>query len=275
MEANCSARKIIALTTDFGLQDPYVAEMKAVILGLCYDAIIVDITHSIEKFNIRMGAYMLASTEPYFPKGTIHVAVIDPGVGTARRSLLVQTQDASFIGPDNGVLMLAAEKQGIMEIREITNPEFMLPHVSNTFHGRDVFASVAAHLANGVSTSEFGPEIHDAIKPDFIKVIFRKNSLIGEVLHVDSFGNIITNVTDQDLNHLRIGNSLRTEVADCKMNLKIGRTYAESKRGEALILVGSQGYLEIAINQGNAAEKFDAKQGDKVLLSAELPSPSI
>lgn len=269
------ARKIFALTTDFGLQDPYVAEMKAVILGLCYDAVIVDVTHSIEKFNIRMGAYMLASAEPYFPKDTIHVVVVDPGVGTARRSLLVQTQDASFIGPDNGVLMLAAEKQGITSIHEITNPEFMLPHVSSTFHGRDIFASIAAHLAIGIQPSEFGPELHNVIKPDFAKVTFHKNSLIGEVLHVDSFGNIITNITEQDLKHLHTETSFNIEVVDCRMNLRIGKTYAENKRGEALLLIGSQGFVEIAVNQGNAAEKFNAKPGDKILLSTELSSPFV
>lgn len=268
-------RKLFALTTDFGLRDPYVAEMKAVILGLCYDSVIVDITHSIEKFNIRMGAYMLASAEPYFPKDTIHIVVVDPGVGTARRSLLIQTEDASFIGPDNGVLMLAAKKQGITSIHEIANSEFMLPHVSNTFHGRDIFASAAAHLANGIPASEFGPQIHDLIEPDFAKVTFRKDSLAGEVLHVDNFGNIITNFTEQDLKHLQTENSLKVEVADCRMNLKICRTYAENKRGEALLLMGSQGYVEIAVNQGNAAEKFNAKPGDKILLSTELSSPSV
>src|SRR5512139_642490 len=144
MGAEQLPRKIVTLTTDFGLRDPYVAEMKAVVLGICPTATIVDVTHEIEKFNVRAGAYILASVAPYFPKGTIHVAVVDPEVGTRRQPLLVQTKHAFFIGPDNGLLLLASEKEGIVETRIITNRGLMLPKVSNTFHGRDVFAPAAA-----------------------------------------------------------------------------------------------------------------------------------
>jgi len=264
------ATRIITLTTDFGLRDPYVAEMKAVILGICSGAVIVDITHEIEKFNIRMGAYVLASAAPYFPKGTIHVAVVDPGVGTQRRSLLLQTQQGFFIGPDNGVLILAAEKQGITSIHEIKNPKLRLPHVSNTFHGRDVFAPAAAHLANGVSPADFGPEIHEIVKPEFAKVAFSKGALTGEVLHVDGFGNIITNISEEELAHFRIEDSINVEVANCKTKLKLDRTYAETKPKQALALIGSQGYVEIAVNKGNAAEKFQAKPGDKITITLTI-----
>src|SRR5512139_46353 len=129
-------RRIISLTTDFGSRDPYVGEMKAVILGICSDATIIDITHEIEKFNTRMAAYVLASATPYFPPGTIHVAVIDPSVGTKRRPIVVQTRKSYFVGPDNGVLDLATEKQGINSVHEITNPKVTLQNVSSTFHGR-------------------------------------------------------------------------------------------------------------------------------------------
>ena len=260
------AKKIITLTTDFGLRDPYVAEMKAVILGICPEAVIVDVTHEVAKFDVRTGAYMLASAAPYFPKGTIHVAVVDPGVGTKRRPLLIQTGQGFFVGPDNGILMLAAEKQGIMSVREITNPKLMLPHVSSTFHGRDVFAPAAAHLAKGVSPAALGEEIKKPTKPDFVKVAFSKGALVGEVLHVDGFGNIITNTTEQELTRFKTRDSVAVEVADCRMKMKLGRTYADSKPGEAIALIGSQGYVEIAVNQGNAAEKFQAKPGDRVRL---------
>jgi S-adenosylmethionine hydrolase len=186
--------RIITLTTDFGLKDPYAAEMKAAILSLCPNAAIVDITHQIEKFNTRIGVYVLASAAPYFPEGTIHVAVVDPGVGTRRRPILIQTQRGFFVGPDNGLLISAAEHQGIKRIHEITNPRLMLPKVSSTFHGRDVFAPAAAHLANGVHPTEFGREIREIARPEFTKVTRRKDMLIGEVLHVDNFGNIITNI---------------------------------------------------------------------------------
>ena len=172
--------KIVTLTTDFGLRDPYVAEMKAVILSICPEAAIVDVSHDVGKFDVRTGAYMLASAAPYFPKGTIHVAVVDPGVGTARRCLIVETKQSFFVGPDNGVLVLAGDKQGIVSIREITNPKLMLPNVSSTFHGRDIFAPAAAHLANRVAPADFGAEVRDMVKPEFARVETDKGKLVGE-----------------------------------------------------------------------------------------------
>jgi hypothetical protein len=258
---------MITLTTDFGLRDPYAAEMKAVILGICPAAVIVDITHEIAKFNVRMGAYVLASAAPYFPKGTIHVAVVDPGVGTRRRSILVQTKKSFFIGPDNGLLVLAAENQGVKRIYEITNPKFMLSKVSSTFHGRDVFAPAAAHLASGVNPAEFGPEIREAAKPEFAKVTRRKNLLVGEVLHVDDFGNIITNINETEITCIRVKDAVNVELPDHTLKLKFCGAYADAKPQEPLALIGSQGYLEIALNQGDAAAKFNTKAGDKVTVS--------
>jgi S-adenosylmethionine hydrolase len=259
--------KIISLTTDFGLKDPYAVEMKAAILGVCPNAAIVDITHEIEKFNIRMGAYVLASAAPYFSKGTIHVAVVDPGVGTRRRPILIQTQRGFFIGPDNGLLILAAENQGISRIHEITNPRLMLPRVSNTFHGRDIFAPAAAHLANGVHPAEFGSEISDAVKPDFTKVTLRKDVLVGEVLHVDNFGNIITNIGEKEIARIRMKDVVNVELPNQKLRLKLCKAYGEAKTQEPLALIGSHNYLEMAINQGNAAEKFKVSPGDKIKIS--------
>jgi S-adenosylmethionine hydrolase len=259
--------KIITLTTDFGLKDPYAAEMKAAILGICPNAAIVDITHEIEKFNIRMGAYVLASAVPYFPKGTIHVAVVDPGVGTQRRPILIQTQQGFFIGPDNGLLILAAEHQGITGTRKITNPRLMLPRVSSTFHGRDVFAPAAAHLANGVQPTEFGSEIRDAVKPEFTKITLRKDMLVGEVLHVDNFGNIITNIGEKETARIRMKDVVNVELPNQKLKLKLCKAYGEAKPQEPLALIGSHNYLEIAINQGNAAAEFATKSGDKIKVS--------
>jgi len=259
--------KIITLTTDFGLKDPYVAEMKAAILGISPNAVIVDITHEIEKFNIRTGAYVLASAVPYFPTGTIHVAVVDPGVGTRRRPMLIQTQQGFFIGPDNGLLILAAETQDITSIHEITNPRFMLPRVSSTFHGRDVFAPAAAHLANGVPPTDFGPEIRNAVKPDFTKVMLRKGVMIGEVLHVDNFGNVITNIDEREIASIRTKDMVNVELPNRKLKLKLCKAYGEAKLKEPLALIGSHNYLEVAINQGNAAAKFKIKLGDKIKLS--------
>jgi S-adenosylmethionine hydrolase len=257
---------IITLTTDFGLKDPYVAEMKAVILSICPNAQIVDITHQIEKFNIRVGSYTLACATPYFPKGTIHVAVIDPSVGTKRRPLLIETEKDFFIGPDNGVLALAAKAQEIRHVYEISNRNFMLPKVSNTFHGRDIFAPAAAHIANGVPPSELGPEVEDIVVSEFAKLVKKKNAVVGEVLHVDSFGNIITNFEEKELKLMGISDTVNVKLKNRLLKLKLCKAYAETPPKQPLATIGSHNFLEIAINQGNAAEKFKAKTGDKITL---------
>ena len=260
--------KIITLTTDFGLKDPYVAEMKAAIVGICPDAQIVDITHEVKKFDVRMGAFMLACSAPYFPKGTIHVAVVDPGVGAQRRPIIIVTSQGIFVGPDNGVLVLAALKQEIIGAREITNPKLMLPEVSNTFHGRDLFAPAAAKLAEGVPPNSFGPEIGEAVKPDFAKSTFDNGVAMGEVLYVDGFGNVITNIDAKHLSRLHSKGMINVWLPKSERKLRLGKAYAEVDLKEAMVLVGSQGYVEIAVNQGSAARKFKAKPGDKVMLSA-------
>ena len=257
---------MITLTSDFGLKDPYAAEMKGLILTINPQATIIDVTHCVEKFDIRMGAFVLASAAPYFPKDTIHLAVIDPDVGTERRAILIQTKRAFFVGPDNGVLMLAAQNQGIEHLYEISNPKFMLPKVSSTFHGRDVFAPAAAHLDKGIKPSEFGPEITEAATPKFASVERRNSSLIGEVWHIDDFGNIITNISQKDLLQNRVVN---VKLPGVLQNISFGKTYAQAKPHEPLALIGSHGFLEIALNQGNAAEKFHAKAGDKIEVSPE------
>ena len=257
---------MITLTSDFGLKDPYVAEMKGVILTINPQATIIDVTHSVEKFNVRMGAFMLASAAPYFPEGTIHLAVIDPDVGMERRAILIQTTRGFFVGPDNGILMLAAQNQGIEHLYEISNAKFMLLKVSSTFHGRDVFAPGAAHLDKGIKPSEFGPEITEVATPKFVSVERRNSSLIGEVWHIDDFGNIITNISQKDLPQNRV---IKVILPSVLQNISFGKTYAQAKPHEPLALIGSHGFLEIALNQGNAAEKFHAKVGDKIEVSTE------
>ena len=257
---------IITLTPDFGLKDPYVAEIKAVVLDVCKAATIVDVSHEIEKFNIRMGAYVLASASPYFPKGTIHIAVVDPGVGTKRKPILIQTKHACFVGPDNGMLTLAARNQGIEHVYEITNQNLMLPKISGTFHGRDVFAPAAAHLANGTPPTDFGPQTHKIVTPDFTRVIKKKNMLIGEVLYIDSFGNIITNIDQKQLESIEIKKTVSVKLGKTRLNLKLCRSYAEARAQKSLAIIGSQNFLEIVINQGNASKAFNANVGEKVVL---------
>ncbi len=254
------------MTSDFGLTDPYVAEMKGVILGIAPKTKLVDITHNIIKFNMRMGAFTLASASPYFPKGTIHLAVVDPGVGTKRRPILVQTKIAFFVGPDNGLLMLAAESQGIEHTYQLTNPKFMLPKVSSTFHGRDIFAPATAYLEKGVEPADFGPEISDTIKPEFSLVKRKNGSFIAEVLHVDTFGNIITNIKEQDIfeSHIK---AVMVQWSNSHLKLSFAKTYAEREPQEPVALIGSHGFMEIALNQGSAAERFRLREGDKIVMT--------
>lgn len=258
--------KIISLLSDFGLKDPYVAEMKAVILSICPEVRIVDISHEIEKFNIRMGAFVLASAAPYFPKGTIHVAVVDPGVGTKRRPILVLTKRAFYVGPDNGLLMLSAQRQGISHVYHVTNKQFRLSRISRTFHGRDIFAPTAAHLAKGHAPSESGPEINDYVVPKFAKPSLSKNVLLGEVLHIDDFGNVITNVSMKELEKIGIkeGDMLHVKLKEDVITFKLCIAYAEVKAKQPLAIIGSHGFLEISVNQGNAAKRFKVELGETV-----------
>lgn len=257
---------IVTLTTDFGHKDSYVAEMKAVIMSISRGATIVDVSHEIEKFDIRMGAYVLVCAASYFPMGTIHVAVVDPGVGTSRRALLVQTDRGFFVGPDNGVLALALRDQKIMCIRGITNRKLMMPRISSTFHGRDLFAPAAAHLANGVSPTEFGPEIGGFAMPDFAGPVNRRGGLVGEVLHVDSFGNVITNFRQTDLERLRIEFLVTVRFGKAARSVRICEAYGEAKPRELVAIVGSHGFLEFSVNLGDAARRFGTKAGDGVVL---------
>jgi len=260
---------IITLLSDFGLKDPYVAEMKAVILSIHPQARIVDITHEIEKFNTCLGAFVLASVTPYFPAGTIHVAVVDPGVGTKRRPIIVETKRSYYVGPDNGLLMLAAQKEGVGHVYHANNPQYMLPKVSRTFHGRDIFAPVAAHLARGSPPSEFGPEIQDYVFPKFAKPRVRKGELLGEVLHIDDFGNIVSNISAEDLEKMGIreGCSLRVKLDGDTLTLKLCSAYGEVPAETALAIIGSGDFLEISINQGSASRTFKVKNGDPVCVS--------
>jgi S-adenosylmethionine hydrolase len=260
---------LVTLLSDFGLKDPYVAEMKAVILSVIPEAQIVDITHEIEKFNVRMGAFVLASAAPHFPPNTVHVAVVDPGVGTERRPIIVETKRGFYVGPDNGLLMLAAQKEELINVHHITNPKYMLSNVSRTFHGRDIFAPVAAHLASGMKPSESGLTIQDYVFPEFVKPKARKREVVGEVIYIDGFGNVISNVSEVDLERggFREGGQLFVVLGGKSLTLKFCSAYGEVPRGMALVLVGSSGFLEVAVNQGSAFRMLGAKVGDSFCVS--------
>jgi hypothetical protein len=235
---------ILTLTTDFGLSDHYVGSMKGVILGICPSARIVDISHLVTPYAIAEGAFLIAESYSAFPRGTVHVVVVDPGVGSARRPILVKAAGQYFIAPDNGVLgmIFAREKH---KVRVISNQRYFRHPVSKTFHGRDIFAPVAAHLASGVAPSKIGPVIADYVRPPFEKP--------GMILKIDRFGNVITNFRVDAAAQLTIG---KTKVS------RMVRNYTEARPGELVMIVGSSGYLEVSINQGSAAEKLGCHSGD-------------
>ncbi|MBS7640745.1 MAG: S-adenosyl-l-methionine hydroxide adenosyltransferase family protein [Candidatus Bathyarchaeia archaeon] len=258
--------KIITLTTDFGLRDSYVAEMKAVILSICPEAFIVDISHEVRKFDIRMGAFLLLRAARFFPEGTIHVAVIDPGVGAERRPIIVETERFFYVGPDNGVLIPSAQKDGIKHIYVIKNEKYMLKEVSRTFHGRDVFSPAAAYLAIGVPPSEFGPEIFDPVAPSFTKPVFSDDFIEGEIIYVDDFGNLVTNIEYGDLRLIDVedGDYLAVKIGRRELMLKLCKAYGEVQVGTPLAIIGSCNLLEISVNQGDASAYFGANVGEKI-----------
>ena len=257
------------MTTDFGLKDHYTAEMKGVILRICPTAKIVDITHQIEKFNIKMGAYTLASASPYFPKNTIHLVVVDPGVGTERRPIIIQTKHSFYVGPDNGVLTLAAINQGIEHIYEVANHSFMLRKISSTFHGRDIFAPVAAHLSRGADPLEMGPGITDPVPLEVPSPQQRGDIMTGQVMRVDHFGNLITNIQRKELELFL--ESRRPVIRAGKLAVEgMSKSYGEALSGEALALIGSSDYLEIAVNLGRACDVTGMNTGGIVGMEIEV-----
>lgn len=268
---------IITLTTDFGLADPYVAAMKGVILSLNPAVTIVDITHEVRPQQVAQGAFLLSQALPYFPPGTVHVAVVDPGVGTARRALAVATPEALLVGPDNGVLSAALPEETRRRAGATTGPgvvtlpggyravaptrrRYMRQPVSATFHGRDIFAPAAAHLSLGVGLEALGPAVKKVLALPPFRARRRADGVLeGRVLHVDRFGNLITDVRTDDLPTQRV------EVRIGGQRIEgLARTYEEVSGAKAL--VGSTGYLEVACRGGSAAYWLGADIGDAVLV---------
>jgi S-adenosylmethionine hydrolase len=256
-------RPILTLTTDFGLSDHYVGVIKGVILSICPRAQLVDISHQASPFAIEEGAYLVAQAYAYFPKKTVHVVVVDPGVGSARRPILMEAAGQYFVAPDNGVLgmVYAREKH---KVRVISNQRYFRQPVSRTFHGRDIFAPVAAHLAAGVAPARMGKSIADYVRPPFEKPRQTgPRTWLGRVLKIDHFGNAITNFHADEfpgLEQLTIG----------RARIRVFRqSYAESQPGELFAIVGSSGYLEVSVNQASAAEKLGCGAGAEVELAVQ------
>lgn len=256
--------KLMTFLSDFGYKSSYVAQMKG-IASTITDASLIDITHNITPHNIREGAFVLKTAASFFPTGTVHVAVVDPGVGTGRRGIVITTNTQIFVGPDNGLLIPAARALGNFSVYEIQNPQLMLNRVSNTFHGRDVFTPVAAHILNGVYFDEIGSKITDYVDLNFGTFEINTQSATGQVIYIDDFGNIITNI---DGNRLKIlldyGKKMMAFIGSNKKEILFVKSYDYVKKDEFLAMVGSSNLLEVSINQGNAAEKLKIKPGDQI-----------
>jgi len=253
---------IITLTTDFGYQDAFVGVMKGVIAGINPQARVIDITHGIPSQDILAGALILRHSVKYFPPGTIHVAVVDPGVGNARRALLIEHAGNYFIGPDNGVLSLAVQNIESARIVQLSNPTYHLQPTSTTFHGRDIFAPAAAHLSLGVIPTAFGRTLDDLVRLAVPEVARHGQGMHGEIVYIDSFGNLFTNIREHDLTGLPVA-ILDFVVGSVRIR-GLSQNYAPAKKGEFVAVLNSWGMLEIAVYKDNAQQRTGAKIGDKV-----------
>jgi len=259
-------RPTITLITDFGLNDHFVGAMKGVILNIAPDAQIVDITHAVQPYDILDGALALAETYNYFPPRTVHLVVVDPGVGTARRPIIASSDRHNFVAPDNGVLSLMYAKEERLHVRHVSSDHYFQQPISNTFHGRDIFAPVAAYLAKGVDHEKFGPEIADYVRFNAPKPkLVDAKTLRGVVLKVDRFGNLITNFTAKDVPALFEGKASELKISVGKREITALYTnYAQGGPGEVFAILGSMGYLEISSNRGAANQLTSAAKGSEV-----------
>jgi len=251
---------VITLTSDFGTCDWFVGTMKGVILGINARARITDLTHEITPGDVTAAAFALASACRFFPQGTIHLAVVDPGVGGPRRAIAIKTSRFVYIGPDNGVLSLAVAPEDVRTVRLLENPRLFRSEVSRTFHGRDIFAPVAAHLSKGLGFRKLGPRAASYVQLGWPKAYVNGNELVGEVVHIDHFGNAITNIPE----HLLLRTTGLGVFVKKKHLCDFQECYSAVPAGAPVAVVGSSGCLEIAVNQGSAAQVLKLKRGDEI-----------
>jgi S-adenosylmethionine hydrolase len=251
---------LVTITTDFGSKEAYVGMMKGAIYCANPHARIVDITHDVAPHDIIGAAFTLARAYEYFPEGTVHVAVIDPEVGGKRLNIVVRTSRFFFVGPNNGIFALALSRERDVEIREIVNPPFVRPRVSSTFHGRDVYGPCAGQISGGSAFEAVGPAVEQLVRLDYPKTRQDGDTLVGEIVSVDSFGNLITNISEHTLKSFAGRRKIEIYFANERFN-EIRDHYSEVPKKTPLILYSSSGYLEISMNEGNAARYFMLSTG--------------
>ncbi len=261
-----SRSSIITLLTDFGMRDGYVGMMKGVIANINPEVKVIDISHEVPPQDVMEASYLLDTSYKYFPKGTVHLAVVDPGVGTRRRAICLRAGGCYFIAPDNGLLTLILQRERAEKIVEITNKKYFLMKVSDTFHGRDIFAPVAAHLSKGVRMEELGRRIQRIKRVALPKAILSSEGMRGEVVHVDRFGNLVTNIDreifKQFVDNLS-GKGFKIRVGNKSIS-KVNSSFAESKPGEVLAIFGSSDMLEISVCGGNAQMVLGVGKGKEI-----------
>lgn len=260
--------RIITLTTDFGISEHYVGTMKGVILNINPAARIVDISNSVQSYDVLDGALTISQAYGYFPRETVHMVIVDPGVGTSRRPLIVRTERFLFLAPDNGVLSMVFEKESArLEVRHITADHYFLKPTSQTFHGRDVFAAIAGHLSKGIEISSFGEPITDYMRFAAPKPKTDGSMFKGVGLKVYKFGNLITNITPKELPKLfKEGTEFRIQIGTTEVT-QMNSSYAMGVPGEVFAILGSMGYLEISANRGSASKIIGAEKGSEVSIA--------
>jgi len=257
---------IITLTTDYGTSDHLVGALKGVILNINPDAKLVDINHNVAPYDVLDGALTIAAAYRYFPPRTIHLVVVDPGVGAERRPILMTGEQHYFAAPDNGVLSLLYEREASLTVRHITADHYFLHPVSDTFHGRDIFAPVAAWLSKTFQASSFGEEVSDYVRFSLPKPQASGTTIKGVILRIDNFGNLMTNFSPEDLPQgMSPGGKIKLRIGDREIG-QFAQTYAQGAAGEPFALLGSSGFLEISVNQGNAARLLGVPRGAEVTL---------
>lgn len=256
----------ITLLTDFGTRDVFAGVMHGVIAGIAPAARVVDLTHEVAPQAIDQAGFLLAQAAPFFPAGTIHVAVVDPGVGTARKVVYARSSRAVYLAPDNGLLARALEQDPPSELRSVEERRLFLPELSSTFHGRDLFAPVAAHLANGLDPKELGPPLERLAGPAPPKPRREGELIACRVAHVDRFGNLVTDLPTSQLGPIR-----SARVAGREVSGPLVRAYGERPAGTLVLVGGSSGTLEVSLVMGNAAEALRARPGDEVVVAEDCP----
>ncbi len=260
--------RLIVLLTDFGYRDPYVGVMKGVIKKINPHAEIIDLTHGISRQNVLEAAVILLVSRRYFPEKTIFVCVVDPGVGTSRRAIVMETKHYTYVGPDNGCLALAAEDDGIVGIYDVSESEFTLKNKSYTFHGRDVFAPIAAYLSLGYPPESLGYRVDKYVRIDVPSPQIRGEALEGRIVYIDVFGNAMTNIYRDLLEKTGItyGDVLNILHGAKTLTCKFVPSFGYVEHGETACYINSWGYLEIGVNHGNASQKHGLRQLDKIVV---------